>query len=604
MKTFPPARPLGVLIFSCVSALAGTLFAETAALPAADFPDASADAVFSVAEKFEPAPAAVSPRARERATVRRIPLFARFPRDSEPPPDEKFSDEIFAWRGETVIFRIGVWAGTCAIEHFDYAPKIFLKKREENSEEALEATVSPVRWAIGRGGAQFADVVDFAGTRASVPAGTLREFLVSVNVPADAAPVAYAGFFVGKENGAATEPVPLSLRVVPATLPPPAERSVHLDLWQHPQAVARWARTPLWSDAHFAALAPLMTRLRDLGQKAVTCAVIEEPWNHQTFDDWESMVKWTRAADGAWKFDYAAFDAWVGFMMNEIGVRGQISCYSMLPWSMKIGYFDETAGTRATLKLDAASPAFAEVWGAFLSDFRIHLAEKGWLEKTCIALDERPDAQIEAARAVIEKFAPELHIVSANDHPTRMSDAVYDISPAFAFSGGNVPALAGKRRAEGKKTTFYTCVNPARPNTFTHSAPAEARWLGLYAAANGFDGVLRWAYNSWNENPFRTTAFGKWPAGDCFLVYPENRASMRLEHFRDGIEDFEKIRILRSRAAAADASPELKSAVAALDDFLKKTFTVENGGGNAHAAQVREAVRRLDAIAAAANSEP
>ena len=176
-----------------------------------------------------------------------------------------------------------------------------------------------------------------------------------------------------------------------------------------------------------------------------------------------------------------------------------------------------------------------------------------------------------------------------------MSEFVYDISPTFTQSGGDVPALAVKRRAEGKKTTFYTCLFPAKPNSFTHSAPAETQWLGFYAAANGFDGILRWAYNSWNKNPFETTAFGNWPAGDCFLLYPGNRASMRLIHFRNGIEDFEKIRILRERAAAPDASEKLKTAVKNLDTYLKENFTVAHGGGNAHEAQVLQATKLLNA---------
>lgn len=40
-----------------------------------------------------------------------------------------------------------------------------------------------------------------------------------------------------------------------------------------------------------------------------------------------------------------------------------------------------------------------------------------------------------------------------------------------------------------------------------------------------------------------------WPAGDCFLVYPGATSSLRYEKLREGIADFEKIRILREFAA-------------------------------------------------------
>ncbi|UQT46099.1 DUF4091 domain-containing protein [Akkermansia muciniphila] len=88
-----------------------------------------------------------------------------------------------------------------------------------------------------------------------------------------------------------------------------------------------------------------------------------------------------------------------------------------------------------------------------------------------------------------------------------------------------------------------------KPNTFTISPLAEAEWLPLFAAANHLDGFLRWAYNSWNRNPFEKTDFGNWPAGDCYLVYPGNLSSLRFEKLRDGLEEFEKVNILRARAA-------------------------------------------------------
>ena len=553
-------------------------------------------------ENLEPAPLSKNTLATA-LSFQRIAPFSRLERDSAV-LDSDNRLRVFAWRGETVNFRVAVWGGSEDVADLDYSPSFALERqssrrttpevaRRHGKGGKIEATVSPVRWTVGQGGKQFADVVDLPGAKTSVPAGTVREFLISVNVPADAVPGRYTGKFSVDVGG--KKEVGVYLFVYDATLPPPQEWKIHLDLWQHPQAVARWAGVTPWSKEHFDALKGPMTRLRDLGQKVITCSIIEEPWNHQTYDDWESMVKWTRCANGKWKFDYTIFDAWVEFMMNEIGIKEQISCYSMLPWMMKIRYFDEETKTQKELALDIYKPEFAEVWGAFLADFKKHLKKKGWLERTCIALDERPDAQLNAARKVIEQFAPEFRIVSANDHPTRMSEFVYDISPTFNHSGGDVPALAEKRREEGKKTTFYTCVYPAKPNSFTHSAPAEAHWLGFYAAANGFDGILRWAYNSWNKNPFETTAFGNWPAGDCFLIYPGNRASMRLIHFRNGVEDFEKIRILRERAAAPGASEELKTAVKNLDAYLKENFNVKHGGGNAHEEQVIRASELIEA---------
>ena len=108
----------------------------------------------------------------------------------------------------------------------------------------------------------------------------------------------------------------------------------------------------------------------------------------------------------------------------------------------------------------------------------------------------------------------------------------------------------------------------------------------MAAAANHLDGFLRWAYNSWNRNPFEKTDFGNWPAGDCYLVYPGNLSSLRFEKLRDGLEEFEKVNILRARAAK---NPKAKAAVARMDEELSKLFTVERSRGDSHEDDVRKA---------------
>jgi hypothetical protein len=59
-----------------------------------------------------------------------------------------------------------------------------------------------------------------------------------------------------------------------------------------------------------------------------------------------------------------------------------------------------------------------------------------------------------------------------------------------------------------------------------------------------------------------------WPAGDCFLVYPGGNSSIRFENLRDGIVDFEKIRILRERAGKS-SDVAAKSLLQTLDRHLQ-----------------------------------
>ena len=67
-----------------------------------------------------------------------------------------------------------------------------------------------------------------------------------------------------------------------------------------------------------------------------------------------------------------------------------------------------------------------------------------------------------------------------------------------------------------------------------------------------FDQPTDSAYDAWSADPSRDTRHTLWPAGDCFLVYPGGNSSLRLEKLREGITDFEKIRILKRLAAKSN----------------------------------------------------
>ena len=123
---------------------------------------------------------------------------------------------------------------------------------------------------------------------------------------------------------------------------------------------------------------------------------------------------------------------------------------------------------------------------------------------------------------------------------------MYDIS--FALRPGlpvqMTPDQVAEHLGKGNRVTFYTCCSPQRPNTFTDSAPAESAFMGWFAAATGYSGYLRWAYNSWVKDPCVDSRFRTWRAGDCYLVYPDG-PSIAFQRLIEGIQDNEKIRILR-----------------------------------------------------------
>lgn len=500
--------------------------------------------------------------------------------------------QLYGWQGERCSGQLAVSTGYAAAQLTVQCSPL------TKDGAAIPATVSLVRY-VEAAGALRADIIGHE-TECQHSVGVHRPVWYEVNIPRNAAPGRYTGTVTATAPGCEPAVQQVELVVEDAQLPAPADWKIHLDLWQHPQAVARWHDVEPWSAAHFAVLRPIMQRLAEAGQKCITCTLLDEAWNGQTYDWFPSMIRWVRGKDGVMRYDYSALDAWVHFMHDEIGIREQISCYSMLPWHHKVKYFDEATGQWAEVSAEPGKPSFEQVWAPFLRDFHRHMQEKGWAKKTCIAIDERPDRMVREAMRLVKENAPSFRIASAVDKPSALTRDVYNISPVLTHAGSALGSLLKERKATGKVTTFYVCMQPLVPNTYTSSAPAEAEWLGLFAAANHLDGFLRWAYNSWNRNPLESTDFGSWTTGDCFLVYPGNRSSIRFERLRDGIEEFEKINLLRARAAE---SPQAAAVIDNMNVRLAALFTVARSSRRHHAhdlqmarAIIAETLRALNAL--------
>lgn len=390
-----------------------------------------------------------------------------------------------------------------------------------------------------------ADVLDLKESM-NIPAGRKQPVWMTVNVPSNAKPGKYRGKLTVSSSNAKSRSLPVELIVSDHILPPDSDWTFHLDLWQNPYSVARYENVPLWSDAHFEAMRPVMKMLADAGQKSVTTTIMNRPWNGQTEDAFGSMVTKIRRIDGTWLYDYTIFDRWVEFMFS-LGIDKQINCYSMIPWALEFDYYDQATSSNTTIQATPGSQEYNEYWGSFIADFARHLKSKGWFEKTMIAMDERPMESMQAVLSLIRNIEPGFKISLAGNYHEPINYEIADFSEGFAPKKEFPESAKAKRKELGLTTTIYTCCAEAHPNMFVISDPDEAAWLGWFAQAENYDGYLRWAYNSWTLDPLTDTRFRTWPAGDCFVVYPGGRGSVRFSKLVEGIQDFEKVRILRAQ---------------------------------------------------------
>lgn len=514
-------------------------------------------------ESYEELPQFVKPDAKEWESVKGTRIswgstHERYAKTSVPMKNLSRLQGISGWRGEKVAAQAVVWSRD-GLEELSFEISDFKgPKGQVIPSGQFEAGF--VRYVMadevrkdGNCGSRedrslfdstmVADCIDpYLKTAALAPMNTMPVW-ISCRIPQDIAPGTYKGKVIFKDGERTVGALNLNILADSHVLPEPSQWHFHLDLWQNPYAVARYYQVPVWSREHLEAMRPMMERLASAGQKVITASITHKPWNGQTYDWFESMVTWMKKADGSWAFCFDVFDMWVEFMMS-CGIDRQINCYSMVPWSLSFKYFDMATNTIKSVDSAPGEKAYDEVWTCLLKAFASHLKEKGWFDICTIAMDERPADVMQKALNVIRKADPDFKVSLAGNYHPEIEDRLYDYCITI---NENFPEdVLERRRSEGRISTLYTCCAEGYPNTFTLSPLAEATWIPLYAAAKNVDGYLRWAFNSWTREPLLDSRFRTWAAGDTFLIYPGNRSSMRFEKLIEGIQAYEKIRILRN----------------------------------------------------------
>lgn len=414
-----------------------------------------------------------------------------------------------------------------------------------------------------------ADIIDSHIKSIDVNEMSTQVIWLSCDIPYETVPGKYQGEIVFKGNELILGKLYIEIQVENKKLLTSEYDTFHLDLWQNPFSVARIQNVELWSNDHFDALKPVMQMLADAGQDVITTSIIHKPWNGQTEDHFESMIQWVKRTDGSWYYDYSIFDKWVEFMM-KLGINKQINCYTMVPWELKFNYLDEASHTIKTIKFEPGDKDYETFWVPMLKSFSTHLRVKGWFDITTIAMDERPMAVMQKTINIIHKADPEFKISLAGNYHSEIESDIYDYSISLSQTFPENVLL--RRKGEGKISTYYTSCTHCSPNTFTFSDPAESVWLGFYLAKDEVDGFLRWAYNSWVTDPLKDSRFRSWAGGDTFLVYPEGRSSIRFEKLREGIQVYEKIKILKKEYTETNNTLGLKKieeilSIFDLDDF-------------------------------------
>ncbi len=463
--------------------------------------------------------------------------------------------EVKAWKGEKIHTQILVWTKKDIVELSFKLEDLIGKNGNRIPLESIEAAFVRYTMADNFGGgcaardlsvddsSLVADPIDIID-RMPVRANTVRPIWLGIRVPGNIPAGIYTGSII--INATEKHDLKISLNVLDHVLPPPAQWSYDFDIWQYPAPIARIHDVELWSGEHFKLMRPYFTTLANAGQKVISANIIEQPWGltHVHFDD-PSLIKWTRKKNGSWEYDFSLFDRYISFMM-DCGITQRINCYSMITWDLSFIYYDEASEKNNSITLNPDSDEYSNYWSGMLKEFTMHLKEKGWFGKTAIAVDERPLESMQAIIALLKSIDPDWKIALAGDtyHP-EIEDDIYDYCLASYLKFDD--SILVHRKAQGKPSAFYTACVEEYPTGYTFSPPAENTFLGWHAAAKGLTGYLFWAFNTWVADPLHDTRWRRYPAGTLFQFYPGPHTSIRFEKLIEGIQDYEKIRILREQ---------------------------------------------------------
>ncbi|HUV04804.1 MAG TPA: glycoside hydrolase domain-containing protein [Armatimonadota bacterium] len=217
--------------------------------------------------------------------------------------------------------------------------------------------------------------------------------------------------------------------------------------------------------------------------------------------------------------------------------------------------------------VSAYTPEFKERFFRRLDAFIPELEKRGLLDKAYIyGFDERGSEYIPIIQDLfgeIKRRYPRVHTLSTAWLPPGTDPLSLNIDWYVPMTSSYDHELAESVRRRGGEVWWYICMGPNYPyaNWLLENPLIEARLIWWQAFQYDVEGFLYWGVNIWdkqnNDEPipstagpridWSVTAGGQYPSlnGDGELLYPGEKGpigSIRLENFRDGLEDIELLR--------------------------------------------------------------
>ena len=411
-------------------------------------------------------------------------------------------------------------------------------------------------------------------------------FCMEINLLPQLASGTYSIWIEGREHTLLTKVV-----VKPFDIKETQEGFFSLELWQYPFAVARFygvTKDNWFGKKHEELVKENLREYKKAGGDTVAAAIVHEPWHHQTYDDYPSLIKWW-LKNNQFSFDFSDFDTYIQWNF-DVDIDKKIKCFSLLPWENQIHYYQEDSFNMISETLEVGSERWQKIWFDFLKAFGEHQDEKGWLKKTYLSIDERPIEEIACVIQLLKNLENQTGLnfylsgaMNANHLANPLLNEFKDISvsQAVVLDKTIFKNFVKERKNKNLTTSVYNCVGDY-PSMFATSEPTEAAYIIWFIASTEANGFLRWALDAWVKNPFEDISHWYWESGDPFLIYPyryeekEPNLSPRYIMMKQTINDVRKYRYIQRHH---------RELTTTLDAYLEK-LTLLKGKLNALGAMV------------------
>jgi len=365
-------------------------------------------------------------------------------------------------------------------------------------------------------------ILNFLGP-VDIAAGDVQAFWIRVRAPKDQKPGLYRGTLTVSADGAWAQSFVLTVRVRSFTLPD---------------------RSPL----------PL----------AITFA----PHDHPTDETRAEQTEWRKSAEyplNAWRKQkqrwadfladyYITYDSLYHHEQPDFEILSKLHQQNRLNW-FNLGYWDYIGSDLEKWK-SKNLPRFRD---AYTTAKKLGLLDHAYLYG-CDEVVSNYFPQVEQAAAILKaEFPGTLIMTTTYDQSYGQQSVIKSVDAFCPLTPKFDPTKAATARAAGKQVWWYICCGPRHPqaNMFVEYPAIEGRLLmGAMTAKQRPDGFLYYQISIWNSrHPITTGPFTNWDPrswttyhgdGSWTCVGPDGVPvpTIRLENFRDGLEDFAYARIL------------------------------------------------------------